>query len=126
MKTLRYLMSAAMLVGANALLAQAPAGTQNPANAVVNGGNGAGKNQSSGGEVSIAKQTPQCQHIITECKKLGFIVGQYKEDNGLWKDCFNPVVRGGSATRDGKPISVPVNPADVQGCKAALPPPKNG
>ena len=124
MKTLRYLMSAAMLLGANALVAQTP--TPNPANSVANGANGAGKNQTSGGEVTIARQTPQCQHIITECKKLGFIVGQYKEDNGLWRDCFNPVVRGGTPTRDGKPISVPVNPSDVQACKAALPPPKNG
>ena len=48
--------------------------------------------------------TPACQSIIAECKSLGFIVGQAKEDNGLWKDCFGPVVKGGGTpTRDGKP-----------------------
>jgi hypothetical protein len=63
---------------------------------------------------------PACQRIISECKKLGFIPGQWKKDNGLWKDCFDPVVKGsGSATRDGKPISVPVSSSDVQACRAA-------
>jgi hypothetical protein len=70
---------------------------------------------------SAAEQNPACQRIIGECKNLGFIPGQYKQDNGLWKDCFDPVVKGGgNATRDGKPISVPVNPSDVQACRAAV------
>jgi hypothetical protein len=62
---------------------------------------------------------PACQRIISECKNLGFIQGQWKKDNGLWKDCFDPVVRGGTATRDGKPITVPVSSSDVQACRAA-------
>jgi hypothetical protein len=67
-----------------------------------------------------AENNPACQRILAECKKLGFIQGQWKKDNGLWKDCFDPVVKGGgSASRDGKPISVPVNPSDVQSCRAA-------
>src|ERR1700682_4887594 len=67
-----------------------------------------------GGQTHAIEQNPACQRIINECKKLGFIPGQWKKDNGLWKDCFDPVVRGGgSATRDGKPISVSVSPADV-------------
>lgn len=62
---------------------------------------------------------PACQRIIAECKKLGFIQGQWKKDNGLWKDCFDPVVKGqGSPTRDGKPINVPASPSDVQACRA--------
>lgn len=62
---------------------------------------------------------PACQRIIAECKKLGFIQGQWKKDNGLWKDCFDPVVKGtGSPTRDGKPINVPVSQSDVQACRA--------
>jgi len=59
-----------------------------------------------------------CQRIIAECKNLGFIVGQWKKDNGLWKDCFDPVVRGGTPTRDGKSITVPVSASDVQACRA--------
>jgi hypothetical protein len=113
MKTLRYVISATMLLGAHAALAQAPTA----ANLMPPAG---GKNQSSNGEVTIAKKTLPCEHIITECKKLGFIAGQYKADNGLWKDCFNPVVKGGSPTRDGAAITVPVSASDVQACKAAV------
>jgi len=65
------------------------------------------------------ESNPGCQRIVEECQKLGFIVGQWKKDNGLWKDCFDPVVKGGSPTRDGKPIQVPVSPSDVQSCRAA-------
>jgi hypothetical protein len=69
---------------------------------------------------SAAEHNQACQRIMNECRKLGFIQGQWKKDNGLWKDCFDPVVKGGgSATRDGKPISVPVSPSDVQACRAA-------
>lgn len=72
----------------------------------------------SGQNHSAIESNPACQRIIGECKKLGFIPGQYKKDNGLWKDCFDPVVKGGgSPTRDGKPVSVPVSPADVQACR---------
>jgi len=75
---------------------------------------------SRGGQGKAAiEQNPACQRIIGECKKLGFIVGQWKKDNGLWVDCFDPVVKGGrGATRDGKPISVPVSASDVQACRA--------
>jgi hypothetical protein len=68
---------------------------------------------------AAAESNPACQRILSECKRLGFIQGQYKKDNGLWRDCFDPVVKGGgSATRDGKPISVPVSSSDVQACRA--------
>jgi hypothetical protein len=75
---------------------------------------------SKGGQYHAAvENNPACQRIIGECKKLGFIPGQWKKDNGLWKDCFDPVVKGGGgATRDGRPISVPVSPSDVQTCRA--------
>jgi hypothetical protein len=69
---------------------------------------------------AAAEHNPACQRIISECKRLGFIQGQWKKDNGLWKDCFDPIVRGnGSATRDGKPISVRVSSIDVQSGRAA-------
>jgi hypothetical protein len=71
--------------------------------------------------VATAQKTPACAPIIKECKTLGFVVGQWKTDNGLWKDCFTPVVSGkGSATRDGQPVTVPVSPQNVQACKAAV------
>lgn len=77
---------------------------------------------SKGGQnhAAAVERNPACQRIIAECKKLGFIQGQWKQDNGLWKDCFDPVVKGnGGATRDGKAISVPVSSNDIQACRAA-------
>jgi hypothetical protein len=68
------------------------------------------------------ENNPSCQRIIQECQKLGFIVGQWKKDNGLWKDCFDPVVKGGTPSRDGKPIQVPVSSSDIQACRAAAHP----
>jgi len=109
MKTLRFLLAASMLLGAHAVMAQAPT----PANAKPHKGQ-------SNGEIATAKNSVPCQHIITECKKLGFVAGQYQEDNGLWKDCFNPVVKGGQPTRENQKINVPVNPQDVQACRAAV------
>ena len=88
MKQLHYVAAALMLFGAHSVLAQAASGTGAP--------------PKGGGAAEIAKtamHTPTCQSIISECKSLGFIVGQAKEDNGLWKDCFGPVVKGGSPTR---------------------------
>jgi hypothetical protein len=73
-----------------------------------------------GPNIAVAKQTPACQSVITECKNLGFIVGQWKTDNGLWRDCFAPVLKGKQATRDGQPINVPVNASNVQACKSAV------
>ena len=66
------------------------------------------------------RRNPACERILSECKKVGFIEGQWKKDNGLWKDCFDPIVKGkGSTTRNGKPISVPINPSDVSACRGA-------
>jgi hypothetical protein len=71
------------------------------------------------GRNAAAERHPACQRILAECRNLGFIDGQWKKDNGLWKDCFDPVVKGGQATRDGKPISVPVSQSDIQACRGA-------
>jgi hypothetical protein len=69
---------------------------------------------------AVAGRNPACQRIVNECEKLGFIPGQWKKDNGLWKDCFDPIVKGGGTpTRDGRTINVPVSPSDVQACRAA-------
>lgn len=68
---------------------------------------------------AAVERNPACQRILSECSRLGFIKGQWKEDNGLYKDCFDPVVRGGTPTRDGKPVSVPVSQSDIQSCRAA-------
>jgi hypothetical protein len=69
---------------------------------------------------AAVESNPACQRIIAECRKLGYIQGQWKKDNGLWRDCFDPVVKGGGTpTRDGRPVNVPVSPNDVQACRSA-------
>jgi len=66
-----------------------------------------------------AEGNPACGRILNECKRLGFIAGQAKKDNGLWKDCFDPIVKGGGTpTRDGRAINVPVSQSDLQTCRA--------
>jgi hypothetical protein len=109
MKQLHYVAAALMLFGAQAARAQASSGAAAPP---------AGKGPAE--IVKTATHTPACQPIIGECKTLGYIVGQANKDNGLWKDCFGPVVKGGTPTRDGKPINVPANPSDVQACRLAV------
>jgi hypothetical protein len=68
------------------------------------------------------KANPACQRILSECKKLGFVEGQAKKDNGLWLDCFGPVIKGTNPTREGKPIKVPVSEADLNTCRAVAEP----
>jgi hypothetical protein len=114
---------ALLVAGLGLLVVSVPRATSAQQVAQSVAGSITGSNGSTKGAAmrKTAQNTPQCMHIITECKSLGFIPGQYKTDNGLWKDCFDPVVMGkGSPTRDGKPVTVPVNASDVQGCKAAL------
>jgi len=67
-----------------------------------------------------ATRNPACQRIVSECRNAGFIQGQWKRDNGLWRDCFDPVVKGGTPTQDGRPVNLPVSPNDVEACRAAL------
>ncbi len=75
---------------------------------------------------NAAQNNEACQRIVEECKKLGFVVGEWKTDNGVWADCFDPVVHGGKPTRDGKPIEVPVSASDLQTCRAAVEHAKRG
>jgi hypothetical protein len=115
--TNRVLISGAFLVSA---LIGADVTAQTVAHPSATGASPQTQSARGGQNRSAVEQNPACQRIISECKKLGFIPGQWKKDNGLWRDCFDPVVKGGgSPTRDGKPISVPVSPSDVQACRAA-------
>jgi hypothetical protein len=124
MKKLHYLVAAITALSAQVAMAQATVGTAAPAGTatkVAAPTQPAGNSTSSEARQKTAENTPQCVHIINECKQLGFIPGQYKVDNGLWKDCFDPVLSGkGNATRDGKPVTVPVNQSDVKACHKAL------
>lgn len=113
-------MAAIALVGVKPALAQQPAGVGGEVAQVHPAMGQPNQAPKAGAIIAVAKQTPACESIITECKNLGFVAGQWKTDNGLWKDCFTPVVHGKTATRDGQPITVPANPGNVQACRAAV------
>lgn len=68
---------------------------------------------------SSVEKVPACQNILNECKKLGFVVGGYKNGNGLWRNCFHPIVKGGKASLKGQEVAVAVNANDVTSCKAS-------
>jgi len=80
------------------------------------------KHEHEGEMRKTAEQNPSCQNILNACKKAGFIQGQAKEDNGLWKDCFGPLVheKGKTPTQNGKPVQVAVSQSDVQACHTAM------
>ncbi len=115
-RTSRILMAAAFLatvmIGASLAAQTAPR---------VPMGNSPQQTQQNRGAQNHAavERNQSCQRILSECRNLGFIQGEWKQDNGLWKDCFDPVVHGGQATRDGKSINVPVSSADIQACRGA-------
>jgi len=68
---------------------------------------------------SAMESNPSCQRIISECRRVGFVQGQWKRDNGLWKDCVDPVLKGGTPTQNGKPVEIPVSSSDIEACRAA-------
>ena len=35
-----------------------------------------------------------CQQIAEACKKAGFIKGDWKKGDGLWRDCVDPIIQG--------------------------------
>jgi hypothetical protein len=68
---------------------------------------------------AYAQENAACQKIVAECKRMGYVVGGYKQDNGLWADCFDPVVNGQTPSHHGKPMKVAVSPSEIQECRAA-------
>jgi hypothetical protein len=114
----RILLSATFLAsvtfGINAVAQATATKAAAPAN-----GQQAGTQKAAAAKKAV-ESNPACQRIVDECKKLGFIQGEWKTDNGLWKDCFDPVVHSGKPTRDGKSIEVPVSASDVQSCRGTV------
>lgn len=39
-------------------------------------------------------KTSACQTVRDACESAGFVLGQKRSKNGLWSDCFEPLVRG--------------------------------
>jgi hypothetical protein len=62
-----------------------------------------------------------CQQIAKACKDAGFIPGDWKKGDGLWRDCVDPVVQGQTNVPGAtKPLPT-VDPSVVAACKAKHP-----
>jgi len=62
-----------------------------------------------------------CENIIEICKAAGFIQGNAKKGDGLWKDCVVPVIQGKrSPPQATKPLPI-VDSATIAACKAKKP-----
>ncbi len=102
-----------------ALIAQ-PSFAQTTAGTGTSGAAGGTGGHHNGQKNGGGKGEHACKRILEECEKMGFIKGQWKKDNGLYKDCFDPIVKGtGNTTQDGKPIKIPVSQGEIDACREA-------
>ena len=62
-----------------------------------------------------------CKEIANACRNAGFIKGDWKKGDGLWRDCVDPIMQGKSSAPGGtKPLPT-VNASLVSACKAKHP-----
>ena len=60
-----------------------------------------------------------CRNILTACKKAGFIMGG-REGNGVFVNCFFPIIRKLPPTQKGQPVKVTISSSDRKACQVAL------
>ena len=62
-----------------------------------------------------------CKEIADACRSAGFIKGDWKKGDGLWRDCVDPIMQGkASAPGATKPLPS-VNPGLISACRAKHP-----
>jgi hypothetical protein len=62
-----------------------------------------------------------CKQVAQACQQAGFIKGDWKKGDGLWRDCVDPLMQGKtSAPGATKPLPA-VDPNLVAACKAQHP-----
>lgn len=62
-----------------------------------------------------------CKEIASACRNAGFIKGDWKKGDGLWRDCVDPIMQGKTAVPGAtKPLPA-VNASLVSACKAKHP-----
>ena len=62
-----------------------------------------------------------CMQIVNACKSAGFIQGDWKKGDGLWRNCIDPIIQGQTGVAGGtKPLPT-VDPNIVAECKASRP-----
>ena len=62
------------------------------------------------------KSEGPCDQITKACKAAGYKEGEAKEGEGLWYDCFDPIMKGQKAT--GKKQPAGVSSEMIAACKA--------
>ena len=62
-----------------------------------------------------------CMKIAEACKAAGFVKGDWKKGDGLWRDCVDPIVQGLVAPPGAtKPLPI-VDATTIGACKAKHP-----
>ncbi|HZR68114.1 MAG TPA: hypothetical protein VFB01_03560 [Burkholderiales bacterium] len=59
-----------------------------------------------------------CKQIADACTKAGFIPGDWKKGDGLWRDCVDPIMQGTSSVPGATKPLPSVDPNLVAQCKA--------
>jgi hypothetical protein len=62
-----------------------------------------------------------CRKIKEACLAAGFKQGDWKNGDGLWRDCIDPIIQGVSTVPGGTKTLPKVDPADIAACKAKKP-----
>ena len=64
---------------------------------------------------------PECKPIEDACRNAGFIQGDWKKGDGLWRDCVNPLVQGKTSVPGATKPLPSVDGKLVADCKAKHP-----
>jgi hypothetical protein len=62
-----------------------------------------------------------CKQIADACQKAGFIPGDWKKGDGLWRDCVDPIIQGVSTVPGGSKPLPTVDASLIAACKAKRP-----
>lgn len=62
-----------------------------------------------------------CKEIEQACKKAGFIQGDWKKGDGLWRDCVDPIMQGQTNVPGATKPLPSVDAKAVADCKAQHP-----
>ena len=62
-----------------------------------------------------------CKQIAAACQTAGFIKGDWKKGDGLWRDCVDPIIQGQTSVQGATKPLPSVDPSVVAACKAKHP-----
>ena len=62
-----------------------------------------------------------CQQIAKACQQAGFVKGDWKKGDGLWRDCVDPIMQGQTSVPGATKPLPSVDAGLVADCKAKHP-----